>query len=150
LIAGSVAVAAATGVIAGGTAFAAPSTAAHQEISTVKVHELGKVLANQSGRVIYLFKKDTKNNSNCGKPCRAVWPLVKSMGAAKAAGGVSASHLGRLASGEVTYYGHPLYYYVADTKAKQDTGEGLDQFGAEWYAINTKGHAVDNDDGDDS
>jgi hypothetical protein len=49
----------------------------------------------------------------------------------------------------VTYFGHPLYYYAGDPKPKQHSGEGLKQFGAEWYAINTKGHAVDNDDDDD-
>jgi predicted lipoprotein with Yx(FWY)xxD motif len=145
VVTASVAVVAASGLIVSAAASAAPSAAAHQEVSTVKVHELGKVLANQSGRVMYLFKKDTHNKSNCGTKCQAVWPLVTSMGAAKAAGGVSASHLGRLADGEVTYYGHPLYYFAGDTAAKQDTGEGLASFGAKWYAVSPKGNAVDDD-----
>jgi predicted lipoprotein with Yx(FWY)xxD motif len=125
----------------GVAASAAPATAAHQKVSTVKI-SLGRVLSNPSGRVLYLFEKDTHNKSNCGKPCRAYWPLVKSTGNPTAGADVSASHLGRLATGQVTYYGHPLYYFVGDTKAKQDRGEGLPQFGAEWYAVSPSGKAV--------
>ena len=35
----------------------------------------------------------------------------------------------------VTYAGHPLYTYAGDAEPGDTSGEGLDQFGAEWYVI---------------
>jgi predicted lipoprotein with Yx(FWY)xxD motif len=128
----------------GVAASAAPATAAHQKVSTVKI-SLGRVLSNPSGRVLYLFEKDTKNVSHCGKVCSEYWPKLMSTGAPMAGAHVSASHLGRTKSGQVTYYGHPLYYYVGDPKPKQHTGQGSDESGARWYVVGTNGHAIDDD-----
>jgi hypothetical protein len=38
---------------------------------------------------------------------------------------------------------HPLYYYAGDTKRGQTAGQGLDQFGAEWYVLSPTGQKVD-------
>jgi predicted lipoprotein with Yx(FWY)xxD motif len=46
---------------------------------------------------------------------------------------------------QVTYNGHPLYYYSGDNKAGQANGEGLDAFGAEWYVLSKSGNKVDKD-----
>ncbi|MER7665828.1 hypothetical protein [Streptomyces sp. NPDC096193] len=43
---------------------------------------------------------------------------------------------------QVTYNGHPLYYYAGDTEAGQTNGQGLDQFGAKWYVLNAAGKQV--------
>ena len=43
---------------------------------------------------------------------------------------------------QVTYNGHPLYRFQGDAKAGQINGQGLDQFGAKWYVVDTKGKAV--------
>jgi hypothetical protein len=43
---------------------------------------------------------------------------------------------------EVTYAGHPLYLYVGDQKAGDTTGEGINAFGAAWYALNASGAQV--------
>ena len=40
---------------------------------------------------------------------------------------------------EVTYAGHPLYYYAGDTAPGDANGNNLDQFGAVWYALTPKG-----------
>ncbi|MGH2886727.1 MAG: hypothetical protein ACRDPA_29225, partial [Solirubrobacteraceae bacterium] len=45
-------------------------------------------------------------------------------------------------SGQVTYDGHPVYYYVGDQTAGQTTGQGLNQFGARWYALSAPGRAI--------
>ena len=36
---------------------------------------------------------------------------------------------------EVTYGGHPLYYFVTDRKPGQTTGQGVNQFGGPWWVI---------------
>ena len=45
----------------------------------------------------------------------------------------------------MTYAGHPLYRFVGDKRAGQTAGEGLDNFGAEWYALAANGRKVDKD-----
>lgn len=44
---------------------------------------------------------------------------------------------------QVTYNGHPLYYYAGDKKPGQTNGQALDQFGAEWYVLDAKGKQVE-------
>ena len=46
---------------------------------------------------------------------------------------------------EVTYNGHPLYTYAGDQKPGDTNGEGLNQFGAKWYALSPAGKKIDND-----
>ena len=43
---------------------------------------------------------------------------------------------------QVTYKGHPLYYYVGDRSPGQTSGQGLNQFGALWYVLGPGGNAV--------
>jgi predicted lipoprotein with Yx(FWY)xxD motif len=63
--------------------------------------------------------------------------------------GLSASEIGttKRSDGErqLTYNGHPLYRYAADTKPGEANGQGLDQFGAEWYVLNARGSKIDED-----
>jgi Protein of unknown function (DUF3455)/Secreted repeat of unknown function len=46
---------------------------------------------------------------------------------------------------QVTYH-HPLYTFVEDTKKGQTNGEGVDAFGAEWYAVSPAGTKVEEHD----
>ena len=43
---------------------------------------------------------------------------------------------------QVTYNGHPLYTFKADTTPGQANGNGMDGFGAKWYAIEISGSAA--------
>jgi predicted lipoprotein with Yx(FWY)xxD motif len=43
---------------------------------------------------------------------------------------------------EVTYGGHPLYYFVTDRKPGQTTGQGVNQFGAPWWVISPTGKEI--------
>ncbi|HUA71956.1 MAG TPA: hypothetical protein VMA96_12755, partial [Solirubrobacteraceae bacterium] len=45
-------------------------------------------------------------------------------------------------SEQVTYKGHPLYYFVADTSADSTKGQGSDGFGAKWWLIAPSGTAI--------
>jgi hypothetical protein len=43
---------------------------------------------------------------------------------------------------QVTYNHHPLYTFVKDTKKGQTTGEALNAFGANWFAISPAGAKI--------
>jgi predicted lipoprotein with Yx(FWY)xxD motif len=46
---------------------------------------------------------------------------------------------------QVTYQGHPLYYYAGDSQPGDTTGQGLNQFGAKWYVLASSGDKIDTD-----
>jgi predicted lipoprotein with Yx(FWY)xxD motif len=108
---------------------------------------LGQILVGPKGRTLYLFEKDKGPKSTCSGACANVWPPFTTSGKPKAGAGVTASMIGttKRSDGktEVTYNGHPLYYYAADTKPGDTKGQELDQFGAEWYAVSPKGEKAE-------
>lgn len=73
-------------------------------------------LSDGKGRSLYLFEADKGANSTCSSACASIWPPLTASGAVKSGAGVSASLLGTSkrtdGSTEITYNGHPLYYYV--------------------------------------
>jgi predicted lipoprotein with Yx(FWY)xxD motif len=110
---------------------------------------IGSVLVDSRGRTLYLFEKDRNGVSMCSSGCAKFWPRLTSHGSPRAGKGVRQSLL-RLTSvrngvGQVAYAGHPLYTFVGDKQAGQTSGEGLDNFGAEWYAVGPNGHKVEQD-----
>ncbi|MFJ6808367.1 hypothetical protein ACIQRK_20440 [Streptomyces anulatus] len=124
---------------------APPSKAA--TVDTKSASGLGTILVDEKGRTLYLFLADKKNKSNCEGDCAKAWPPLLSKGEAKAGKDVDKKLLGitKRSGGDeqVTYNGHPLYYYAGDKKPGQTNGQNLDQFGAEWYVLNTKGKQVE-------
>jgi predicted lipoprotein with Yx(FWY)xxD motif len=101
---------------------------------------VGKRLTARHGRTVYMFAIDTLNTSNCGRACRRIWPPVTSKHAAKAGAHVSMKKLGRIAHHQVTYKGHPLYYYTHDHGKRQAHGEFKFRFGGYWYTVTKKGN----------
>jgi predicted lipoprotein with Yx(FWY)xxD motif len=95
---------------------------------------------------LYLFEKDTGATSSCYGSCASVWPPLTTKGAPQAGPGVNASLLGTATrsdgTSEVTYNGHPLYFYVGDSSPGQTGGQGLNQFGALWFVVSPEGRAI--------
>jgi predicted lipoprotein with Yx(FWY)xxD motif len=109
--------------------------------------DVGDVLTGPSGRTLYLFEKDRSAKSTCSGECANDWPPLMASGKPAAGSGVKASMLGtsKRSDGkeQVTYNGHPLYYYEGDMKAGQTAGQGMDAFGAEWYVVGANGSKVE-------
>ncbi len=107
---------------------------------------LGAVLVDAQGRTLYVFDGDPPGQSACSTTCAAIWPPLSTKGPPDAGQGAIHSELGstRRSGGvlQVTYHGHPLYRYVGDSGAGQTSGEGLNQFGAQWWAISAAGQKV--------
>jgi predicted lipoprotein with Yx(FWY)xxD motif len=116
---------------------------------TLRTTGIGSVLVDSRGRTLYLFEKDRNGVSMCDTACAKFWPRLTSHGSPRAGKGVRQSFLGltrvRNGVGQVVYAGHPLYTFVGDKRSGQTSGEGLDNFGAEWYAVGPNGHKVEHD-----
>src|SRR5690348_8097096 len=115
---------------------AAGSPSASSAGSTVAVAsdaKLGQILVDGKGMTVYLFVADTGTQSTCYSSCAAIWPPVLTSGAPQADSGAQASLLGTTTRTdgkvEVTYGGHPLYYFIKDKKPGDTTGQGVNGFG---------------------
>ena len=117
--------------------------------STVGVSDaggLGKILVDSQGRTLYMFQKDTGSMSNCSGACAEDWPPTTTSGKPTGGDGVTASMLGTTkrsdGTTQVTYNGHPLYRFSGDQSAGDTGGQGLFEFGANWYVLSPAGKAV--------
>jgi hypothetical protein len=95
---------------------------------------------------VYLWVKDSGGMSACTGACAGAWPPVTTTGTATASGSAKASDLGTITrsdgSKQVTYDGHPLYYFSGDSGAGTASGQGSDGFGAKWWLVAPTGSDV--------
>jgi predicted lipoprotein with Yx(FWY)xxD motif len=131
---------------AGGSASPATAGGGSGLVITTKSGSAGAFLTNGSGRSVYLWAKDAMNSSACSGACAAAWPPVTSTGAVTASGGADKADLSTITrpggAKQVTYDGHPLYYFVGDTGAGQVNGQGSDSFGAKWWLVAPAGTSI--------
>jgi predicted lipoprotein with Yx(FWY)xxD motif len=128
--------------IAAASAFAAGGNA----VVKVGPSNLGRVLVDAHGKTLYIWAHDKTSKSTCNGACAAYWPALVTKGRPQAIAGANSKLLGtsRRSDGrmQVTYAGHPVYYFVQDTKAGQTNGEGLTDFGGRWDPVSAAGKAV--------
>jgi predicted lipoprotein with Yx(FWY)xxD motif len=122
-----------------------PTVAAASAIS-VRQTSLGATLVDANGRTLYLFEGDRPNVSTLSAAGQAIWPPFTATTTPRALNGALAGRIGTVTqaggAAQVTYNGHPLYYYVGDHSPGQASGQGLNQFGALWYVLGPGGNAV--------
>ncbi len=109
----------------------------------------GTILAAGPKRLtVYLFEGDNGSTSACTGTCAQVWPPVRTAAAASVGGGAIAADLGTITRSDgtkqVTYKGHPLYFYAKDKDDGDAYGQGVHGFGADWYVLKPSGVKVDN------
>ena len=132
-----------------GVAIAASKPTTRSATVTTARTSLGRILVDGRGRSLYLFEKDMRGRSACSGVCASYWPPFLTSGNTTAINGAKKSLLGsiRRADGkrQVTYAGHPLYFFSGDTKRGQTNGEGLNDFGAGWCVLASSGKKIDRD-----
>jgi len=132
---------------AAATTAASGATAGIATVSVAK-SSLGSILvAGPKQRTVYLFAADKGPMSMCSGACAEVWPPVITTASPKAAGGANTADLGTITRSDgtkqVTYKGHPLYYYAGDgTNGGETSGQGISSFGAPWYVLSPSGSEV--------
>jgi predicted lipoprotein with Yx(FWY)xxD motif len=127
----------------------APSARAAATGAKVQVRHTrrGDLLVNGRGFTLYTFSRDARNRDRCVQinGCRGIWLVDTTHGRPVAGRGVRGSLLGTTRVGratQVTYAGHPLYTYVADSNPGQTFYVGVSQFGGKWLGIRTSGRQI--------
>ena len=118
------------------------------ELDATENRQIGTYLADGAGRTLYVFDNDTSRppKSNCNGDCAKAWPplLIKSPGKIYPKG-VDPKILGYVerADGhcQVTVNGHPVYYFIADAKAGDINGQGVN---GKWFAVAPNGGRTTN------
>ncbi len=102
----------------------------------------GPMLFDRSGQAIYLFDKEPTAEPECYGACADAWPPVLTQGAPRASGAVRSELLGTTArkdgSRQVTYRGHPLYFYAHEDEFEV-LCHNVSEFGGLWLVVTPAG-----------
>jgi predicted lipoprotein with Yx(FWY)xxD motif len=121
------------------SALAAPRAAARL---SARASEYGMTVFGPGGKVVYVFGADQGSSSRCYGVCAAAWPPVLTGAAPLAGPGVQTKLLGTTKRSDgklqVTYSGHPLYYYSED-KVGKIMCQHANMHGGLWLIIKPNG-----------
>jgi predicted lipoprotein with Yx(FWY)xxD motif len=115
---------------------------------TTKKDKLGTIVAAGPKKLtVYMFEGDKGTKSSCAGKCAKAWPPVTTTGKPTVGGKAVAADLSTTtrADGQmqVTYKGHPLYYFSKDKDSGDAYGQGAKAFGANWYVLMPNGNKID-------
>lgn len=104
--------------------------------------DYGPMLFDRTGQAIYLFDKEQSSRPECYGQCAVAWPPVLTNGRPRASGATKASLLGttsrRDGTRQVTYAGHPLYFYAHEGRY-QVLCHNVDEYGGLWLVVQPDG-----------
>jgi predicted lipoprotein with Yx(FWY)xxD motif len=111
---------------------------------TVQSSHYGPTIFDSHHRVLYQFAADHTHKSTCYGACAKAWPPMLTNGQPKAISGLDSSLLGTTTrkdgSQQVTYAGHPLYYFSEDKPGKIMC-QHVKLHGGFWYVVKPNGMA---------
>jgi predicted lipoprotein with Yx(FWY)xxD motif len=106
------------------------STPSSQRVSAAAIGSLGSVLTGTNGRTLYYLTTETSSAITCTGACASAWPPLLVPGGATVAHATGVT--GTLSTAmrpdgttQVTYNGHPVYYFSGDTTTGQANGQGV-------------------------
>lgn len=132
------------GTMADASAMVAPTT-----LMVASTGAPGPYLTDADGRAIYFLEDDT-DGSACTGPCLELWPpVVAGDTTPDVAADLKADLLDTIeradGTAQLTYNGHPLYYYTRDTGAQAPSGHDLTDDWGEWYLLTPAGTELEGD-----
>ncbi|KXF86046.1 lipoprotein [Rhodococcus ruber Chol-4] len=120
----------------------AVTAAGESTVVTTANGPLGEMLFDRTDQAIYIFDREVGTVPDCYGDCAVAWPPVLTVGAPVAAGDADQALLGTTARSDgttqVTYAGHPLYFY-ADEEPGQVLCHRVEEFGGLWLAVDEVG-----------
>jgi predicted lipoprotein with Yx(FWY)xxD motif len=132
-------------VVAGALAAAAVASTNTSSRITLRPTKVGKVLVAANGRTLYLFTADKGKKSVCYGQCATYWPPLIAQTPTAGTGlktslvGTTKRKDGKL---QVTYGGHPLYFFAQDKKAGDVNGQAFVHFGGAWWVVSAAGKKI--------
>ena len=123
-----------------------------QQGSAIAIDSLpdgGAYITDGTGMALYLLEGEPSDSSTCYDACAQEWPPFMALQGSPSAQGqqVQENLIGTITrrdgGQQVTYGGHPLYYYHDDTGSGQTQGQDVtDQWG-EWYLVQPNGQPLE-------
>jgi predicted lipoprotein with Yx(FWY)xxD motif len=126
------------GLAVAGASSPAPAATATGTGTVLKTTTIGgtTVLTNAKGFTLYSFAPDTPTASKCYGSCAVYWPPVTGTTAAGQGLPGTVTTITRTdGSHQLTYNGHPLYTYIADTAPGQARGNNINLNGGVWHDV---------------
>jgi predicted lipoprotein with Yx(FWY)xxD motif len=107
--------------------------------------QFGMMLFDGTGQAIYLFEKEQTTKPECYGACAEAWPPVLTKGTPTATDGTRQDLLGATkrtdGTTQVTYGGHPLYYYAHEARNEVKC-HNIQGFGGLWLVVTPAGQSV--------
>lgn len=128
----------------------APPTGSESGAAMLRIDSLagaGAYITDASGRALYLLEGEPSDRSTCTDACAEAWPPLLAGGTPPQPAAGLSGEIGTIerqdGSMQVTYAGHPLYYYHDDQGPGDTTGQDVtDQWG-EWYLVTPSGEPLE-------
>ena len=124
------------------TAGSTSSTAAASiALASATAGSVGTVVTGPDGHTVYELSTERNGAIQCTGSCTSTWPplTVTAGQSTKLSAGLSGT-LGTVhrpdGTTQVTYDGHPVYYYSGDSASGQANGQGV---GGVWFALTPTG-----------
>ena len=127
---------------------AVPALAATSVLLGTGKVKAGTVVVSKAGLTLYGFSKDSSRSSSCNGSCASTWIpwIANGSVTVKSGSGLNQRLVGTLRRSngqkQITYGGHPLYHFLGDKKAGQQSGQAQKLNGGNWYVINKQGKFV--------
>ena len=131
--------------VTGASATATPGGPANALIRVARIQGFGLFLTDNAGRTLYGYANDTSDASNCTGNCAQNWPPFTAQSAPAVDGSFTPPTVTLVArqdgTSQVSYDGHPLYYYSGDKNPGDVKGHNL---GNVWHVLSPRGSAMTN------
>lgn len=105
--------------------------------------EFGTMLFNEDNQAIYIWEVEKSEKPECYGDCATAWPPVLTKGEPQADGDVKEGLLGTTkrtdGTTQVTYNGHPLYYYAHEAPGEVKC-HNISTHGGLWWVIQPNGN----------
>ena len=120
---------------------------ASEAANVIVTHDamLGDILTDSDGMTLYVFTKDTPEESTCTDTCAENWPpLTIGDEATPTAGEGVTAKLGMIVRSDdgmaqITVNGMPVYYYAKDMAVGDTAGQGVN---SAWYVLDPAGNMI--------
>jgi predicted lipoprotein with Yx(FWY)xxD motif len=100
------------------------------------------MLYDATGQPIYLFDAESEGRVECFDECAEAWPPVLTKGEPRGAKQVRSHLLGTTkrpdGTTQVTYAGHPLYFYAHEGKYEVLCHD-IEEYGGTWLVVRPDG-----------